>query len=60
MRDKARIFNILIELEKFWFNNPELRICQIMRLASEIDDSFYVEDLIILKNLRKLNINDEF
>lgn len=30
MRDPARIKKLLTEIEKYWSNNPDLRLCQLL------------------------------
>lgn len=62
MRDCKRIPEVLKELEKFWKQNPDLRLGQIIaNLNYEImenNDPFYIEDIDLLELLRQKNKNN--
>ena len=62
MRDGKRIPEVLKELEKFWKQNPDLRLGQIIaNLNYEImenNDLFYIEDTDLLELLRQKNKNN--
>ena len=62
MRDRKRIPEVLKELEKFWKQNPDLRLGQIIaNLNYEImenNDPFYMEDTDLLELLRQKNKNN--
>lgn len=62
MRDGKRIPEVLKELEKFWKQNPDLRLGQIIaNLNYEImenNDPFYIEDTDLLELLRQKNKNN--
>ena len=62
MRDGKRIPEVLKELEKFWKQNPDLRLGQIIaNLNYEImenNDPFYMEDTDLLELLRQKNKNN--
>ena len=54
MRDPERIPAILKELEKYWNDNPDLRLGQIISNFSQkagYSDPFYFEDETLLKML---------
>ena len=61
-RDPDRIEDILDELEEYWSENPDLRLGQIVCNISQkkgYEDSFYIEDEEVLRDLRNLNRTDE-
>lgn len=62
MRNPERIPEVLKELEKFWKQNPDLRLGQIIaNLNYEImenNDPFYIEDTDLLELLRQKNKNN--
>lgn len=62
MRNPERIPEVLKELEKFWKQNPDLRLGQIIaNLNYEImenNDPFYIEDIDLLELLRQKNKNN--
>ena len=55
MRDKNRIPKILNELERIWKANPDIRLGQLMVIASKPENPcpsiFYIEDENLLKGL---------
>lgn len=59
MRNPERISKIIKELERFWEENPDLRLGQIVsNLSYEItknNDPFYIEDKTLLELLRMKN-----
>lgn len=58
MRDKKRIPKILKELEQIWKNNPDLRLGQLIMIATRpkniCPEVFYIEDEIILKGIKSI------
>jgi hypothetical protein len=57
-RDPARIEQVLTELKKAWYSNPDLRFHQLLSAvqpAPSGQDNFYQEDDVILADLRKFN-----
>lgn len=54
MRDPNRIDIVLEELRKKWKANPDWRLCQLIVNATDRKDPFYVEDDVLLTNLKKL------
>ena len=59
MRDKERIPKVLKELEKIWKSNPDLRLGQIIVIATKpVEPSpevFHIEDDDILKGIQAIN-----
>ncbi len=58
MRDKNRIPIILNELERIWNANPDLRLGQIIVVAtkskSPCPEVFYIEDEDLLKGIQSI------
>ena len=58
MRDKNRIPKILNELELIWKDNPDLRLGQIIMIATRpknpCPEVFYIEDEDILKGIQSI------
>jgi len=54
MRDKARIDRILSLIEKFWKENPDLRLGQLLTIINEDfeHNTFYYEDDELEENLK--------
>ena len=61
MRNPERIPEVLKELEKFWKQNPDWRLGQVIsNFSYEImgnNDPFYIEDKDLLELLRQKNKN---
>lgn len=56
MRDIKRIDKILLALKKYWIDNPDLRLGQIIVNITQCGhDPFYLEDETLLKHLKGLN-----
>ncbi|KKM81127.1 hypothetical protein LCGC14_1332970 [marine sediment metagenome] len=57
MRDLKRIKRILKLIEKIWYKNPDLRLCQLLYKLDLAEGSFYLEDdiseLWLKQELRK-------
>ena len=51
LRDKNRIKPFLKQFEKLWTENPDYRFGQLVSAISNVDDAFYIEDDILLKNI---------
>lgn len=54
MRDPNRIPGILAELAVFWTKHPGMRLGQIIASADPHGDAFYLEDDVLIKNLKAL------
>ena len=58
MRDKNRIPKILNELERIWKKNPDLRLGQIIMIATRpkhpCSEVFYIEDEDILRGIQSI------
>lgn len=58
MRDKKRIPKILNHLEEIWNENPDLRLGQIIMIATRpkgtCPEVFYIEDEKILKGIKSI------
>lgn len=58
MRDKNRIPKILQELQEVWVKNPDLRLGQIITIATRpkttCPEIFYIEDEDILKGIQSI------
>ena len=63
MRDKKRIPKILNHLEEIWNENPDLRLGQIIMIAtrpkSTCPEVFYIEDDEILKGINSIGKKSE-
>ncbi len=63
MRDKKRIPKILNHLEEIWNENPDLRLGQIIMIAtrpkSTCPEVFYIEDDEILKGIKSIGKRNE-
>ncbi|MFK7770995.1 MAG: hypothetical protein AB8F94_02605 [Saprospiraceae bacterium] len=63
MRDKKRIPKILNELERIWKENPDLRLGQIMIIATRPKNScpevFYIEDEKMLEGIQSIGQKTE-
>lgn len=63
MRDKKRIPKILNQLEQIWNENPDLRLGQIIMIAtrpkSTCPEVFYIEDEEILKGIKSIGKKNE-
>lgn len=61
MRDKERIPIILDEIRRIWEDNPDLRLGQIVTLASRpknpCPEIFYIEDQDVLEGLESIGYN---
>ena len=58
MRDKNRIEPLLNDLRELWYQNPDLRLCQLINVVCvksgwKNNDFFYLEDNIIAEQIRK-------
>lgn len=49
--DPARISFVLAQLEATWRANPSQRLCQLLVNAANTNDPFYVEDIVIVREL---------
>lgn len=61
MRDPKRIDPLLEELRKYWKNNPDLRLGQIISNTARIaghSDPFFIEDGDMLLTLQACNALD--
>lgn len=58
-RSPERIDELLEELEEYWKNSPDLRIGQIISNIGQQngfgDDPFYMEDEVVLRELKNRN-----
>jgi len=54
MRDPKRIPVILAEIAAFWVKHPGMRLGQLICSADPYGEPFYVEDDVLIKNLKKL------
>lgn len=57
-RDPARIEEILTEIKKAWYSYPDLRFHQLLAAVQPErsgQDNFYLEDDVMLADLRKFN-----
>jgi hypothetical protein len=63
MRNKERIKSILEDIEKIWYNSPDLRLNQLMSILAKMyseyksNDLFYFEDSdleIAIKKYKKI------
>ncbi len=63
MRDINRIPKILSELEQIWKENPDLRLGQLMIIATRpknpCPEVFYIEDEDILKGIQSIGKKDD-
>lgn len=55
-RDTIRIPHVLARLERYWMQNPDLRLGQIVGniAGTEGQDPYFVEDEILAENLEKM------
>jgi len=53
MRELRRIPEILSILQKIWYEYPDLRLCQLISNIAGKNDIFYIEDDILLKQLKE-------
>lgn len=51
MRDPKRIQPLLAKIAEFWYQNPDLRLGQVLARLGDIGITFYVEDDAALKLL---------
>ncbi len=62
MREKARIKPILLELQEIWEQNPDLRLGQLMVIATRPTDPcpevFNIEDDQLLDGLRSFHFKN--
>jgi len=61
VRDINRIPEILKELERVWKDNPDFRLGQLITVISKPEkphpDTFYIEDDLLLENLKSFREN---
>jgi len=61
-RNPERIDEVIEEVKKYWKENPDLRLGQLIFILSSkhnnIDDPFYMEDDELLQTLKNINNND--
>jgi len=50
MRDKNRIKPLLADLEKIWNKNPELRLCQLLKILATTYNDFKGHDLFYFED----------
>lgn len=55
MRDLKRIEEVITQLREFWYQNPDLRLGQILTILSKKTDVFYLEDDELIKRLKEAN-----
>jgi len=51
VRDPARIDGVLAAIRELWVKYPDMRLCQLMWGASNLDDPFFLEDDELVKRL---------
>lgn len=55
MRNPDRIKPTLLEIERIWKNNPDLRLGQLLlNIVSDANILYYVEDNELIKALQKM------
>ena len=59
MRNPDRIYPLLRQIGNYWKKNPDLRLCQLLAVASthtgwELEDLFAIEDDRIADGIRLL------
>ena len=54
MRDPARIEKVLSVIRNKWYERPDLRLGQLIVIANDNKDPFYMEDDILIKKLKEL------
>jgi len=59
MRDIKRINKILGLIKKIWKENPDLRLCQLIKNCFNSDDIYYVEDEELERSLKFLYLEEE-
>lgn len=55
MRDPKRIEEVLQQVRTYWYQNPDLRLGQILTILSRNTDVFYLEDAELIKRLKEAN-----
>jgi uncharacterized protein YihD (DUF1040 family) len=53
MRDPSRIPIIIAALQEYWEKNPDMRLGQMVAVASDLRDPYYMEDDVIYRWLLK-------
>ena len=53
MRDPNRMQPLLQEVIRLWRTAPDLRFMQLMQWVVEMEDSFYLEDDVLLQKVSK-------
>lgn len=55
MRNPDRIKPTLLEIERIWKNNPDLRLSQLLlNIVSDANILYYVEDDELIKGLKEV------